>query len=135
MKYFTPISIVLIITLIAASILMPGWVNVIAGVAVAVGLSIVISAVVQKHIGRRNSQPVNKLATARIIFIEITGILLAMLLAGLLGRVVSQAATKPINNELTKLVLGIIIGACIGLGTGLVFRRAWGRLAGIVSER
>ena len=131
MEYFSPTAIVSIVTLIVVSILAPGWAKVISGIAVFVGLSFVLYAVVRKHIQQWLTQPVSKLATAENIFIEILGILLVMVAAGLLGRYAAEAATQPINDELSKLILGIVIGVCVGLGTGFIIRQAWGRLPGI----
>lgn len=130
MKYFTLISIALVITLLTVSILVPGWANFTAGVTVVVGLLMVLYTVVQKHVRRHKSQPVSKLTTARNIFIETTSILLAMLAAGFLGKVVAEAATSQINDELTKLVTGIFIGVLIGLGTGFLVRRGCGAILG-----
>ena len=130
LRFLTPLPIVLIIVLFTASFMMPEWVNTIAGVTLVIGLLIGMYAVVQKHIRQRQSQPVSKLTTARNIFVDITGILLAMIVAGLLGRVVSEAATRQINNELTKLMAGIVIGMLMGLCVGVFVRRVWRRVTG-----
>jgi uncharacterized membrane protein required for colicin V production len=67
-----------------------------------------------------NSRSIRK----RTIFLEITGILLAITLAGLLGRFIAEIATRHISNDLTKLIVGISIGLLVGIVVGVFIKRA-----------
>jgi len=131
LRYWTPLSIILILVLFAGAFFVPVWANAIALAVVLLSLSIAAYSIVHKHIRLHQGKPTNKIKTARNILLEMTGILLAMLMAGLLGRYGVGTITGQIDNELMKLIVGIIMGMLIGLTTGVVIQRAWGRLVEI----
>jgi len=62
------------------------------------------------------------------IFLDILGILLAMIFAGLLSRYLVQVATAQLNYNLIRIVAGILLGALAGACVGLLIKRAWGQL-------
>lgn len=130
LRSWTPLSLLLILMLLAGAVFLPTRANAIATVVVILSLSIAAYAVVQKHIRLQQSRPAGKIIMARNILVEFTGILLAMLLAGVLGKYAAEILTHQFGDGLTKLIMGIVTGALIGLAVGMLVRRAWGRLMG-----
>jgi len=131
LKYWTPLSIVLILTLFAGAILVPGWADAIAGAVLILSLGIAVFSVVHKQKRLYREWSAGKFKAARRILVELAGVLLAMCLAMSLGRYAAEAATRQIGDDLTRLVVGIVTAMLMGLGAGALVRRAWGRLVEI----
>ena len=59
----------------------------------------------------------------RNIFLDIFGILLAMVLAGAFGRFISRMATAYIIPTLFRIIVGILLGVLAGACVGLLIKR------------
>ena len=133
-RYWTHVTIILILALFAGSFLVPVWANTMALTAITLSLSMATFPVVQKHIRLNRSGAASKFRLARNIVLEFIGILLAMLLAGLIGRYAAGILTRQMGDELMKLIAGILIGMLTGLAVGILVRRVWGQLVRISSH-
>jgi len=133
LKYWAPLSIVLVLALFAGAFLVPDWADAIAGVVLILSLGIAVLSVVHKQKRLYRGESAGKFKAARRILVELTGVLLAMGLAMLVARNVAEAATRQIGDDLTRSVVGIVTAMLIGLGVVVLVRRAWGRFIAIVS--
>ena len=92
------------------------------------GFVITSFAIVKKHRKIYLQGLVSRTVFLLNTFVELAGILLAMILAGLFGRYAVQIATAQITHEPAKLIAGIAIALLAGTGVGLLVKRTWGRL-------
>ena len=133
LRYWIPFSLISVFVLFIVAFYVPDLANTIAGIMVILGLSVVTYSVVQKHMHLHRNEQAPKINTVKNILFELTGILLAMLFAGMLGKYTVEAVTPQIGDQMMKLIAGIVIGMLTGLCVGIVVRRVWARLVGILA--
>lgn len=129
------IPFLLILVLLLSMWLLPSATPVLAIVLIVLSLALTFFTIFGKH---RTAYLQGKLTRAAFLcntFLDMFGILLAVVLAGLLGRYVAGLVARPISNDLWRLIATILIGLLVGMGVGLFVNRAWGRLVKTSSAR
>lgn len=131
-KYMIPISLLVLLVVLWQ---FPTAINAIFVAILAISLTTAILVIFKKQREAYLQGKISRGVFVRATFLEIIGILLAMILAGLFGRYIAQVATAQIANDLIKLIAGIVIGLLAGMGVGVLVQRTWGRLMKISFER
>lgn len=121
------ILFLLLLVLILSVWLLPSVTPALGIALIVISLSIAIFSIVRKHRISYLQGKLTRAAFVRNTFLDIFGILLAMVLAVLLSRYVVGLVTRPIGNELWRLIATIFIGLLVGMGVGLFVSRVWGR--------
>jgi hypothetical protein len=125
LTYWSIISMVFVLGLIAVPFFIPGWAGLLTSIVFIFSIVMVILFVVYRQREYQKSRVINRALFVRNVFIEIAGILLAMILACLLGRYIAQIATEQISDDLIKQIAGITIGLLTGIVVGIIVKRAW----------
>jgi hypothetical protein len=133
-KYSTPILFCLLPALLVLAWLFPSTGLLLGIIFLLLSFFIASFAVLEKHKEAYRQGKITRGLFIRNTFLEITGILLAMVLAGLLGRYMAEIATRHINSDLTRVIAGITIGLLVGLGVGTLTKKTWGHFAKISSQ-
>ncbi len=120
------IPLLLILALILSMLLLPSATPVLGIALIVISLSLAFFTIFRKHRTTYLQGRLTRAALVRNIFLDMFGILLAVVLAGLLGRYLAGVLTRPINNDTARLIAGITIGLLVGIGAGLLVNRAWG---------
>ncbi len=129
------IPFLLILVLLLSMWLLPSATSALGIALIAISLSLAFFTIFGKHRTAYLQGKLTRAAFLRNTFLDVFGILLAVVLAGLLGRYAVGLVTRPISNDPARLIAGILIGLLVGLGVGLLVNRAWGRLVKTSSAR
>ena len=116
-----PVSLILVLMLSAW--LLPSAMPVLGIAIIVISLSIAFFSVFRKHRMAYRQGSLTRAAFLRNTFLDIFGILLAVVLAGLLGRYIIGMVARPISNNTARLIAAIIVGLLVGLGVGLFVNR------------
>lgn len=121
------IPFLLLLVLLLSLWLLPSATSALGIALIAISLGVALFAILKKHRIAYLQGRLTRAAFLRNIFLDMFGILLAVILAGLLGRYVAGLVARPISNDLWRLIATILIGLLVGIGVGLFVNRAWGR--------
>jgi len=127
-NYSTLVSVLLLLTVLIFVWLFPSAGLILVTTILLFSLILAGLTVIGKHREAYLQGKISRAVFVRNIFVEISGILLAMALASLLGKYIAQIATEHINNDLTKLITGILIGLLAGIGVGILVKHTWERI-------
>jgi hypothetical protein len=122
------VPFLLILVLIISVWLLPSATPALGIALIVISLAIAVFAILMKHRTDYLHGRLTYLAFVRNAFLDVFGILLAMVLAVLLGSYIAGTVTRPISNDSIRLFAGIIVGLLVGLGVGLSVNWAWRRL-------
>ena len=122
-------AIVITFVLLTASLFVPSWAGVVAGVMLSLILTVAIFSVVQNQMKLYGEKRINRARLARNIFYEVMGILLTMIMAALVGRFVTEFAMQQIGYTLMGFAAGILFGLLAGMSLGFFVKQMWSRLA------
>ncbi len=129
------IPFLLILVLLLSIWLLPSATSALGIGLIVLSLSLAFFTIFKKHRTAYLQGKLTRVAFLRNTFLDMFGILLAVILAGLLGRYLVGVATRPVHNDTARLIAGILIGLLVGIGVGLFVNRAWGRLIKTSSVR
>lgn len=129
------IPFLLLLVLLLSMWLLPSATSVLGIVLIVLSLALTFFTIFRKHHTAYLQGKLTRVALVRNMFLDVFGILLAVVLAGLLGRYVAGLVTRPISNDLWRLIATILIGLLVGIGVGLLVNRAWGRFVKTSSAR
>ena len=116
-------AIVITFVLLAASLFVPGWAGVIAGVILFLILSVAILSVVQNQMKMYREKRISRSQMARNVLYEVVGILLAMIFASMIGRYATEIATQQIGQTLPGFAAGIVVSLFAGMSVGFLVKR------------
>lgn len=120
------ITFLFVLVLTLSMLLLPSATPVLGIAMIVISLSFAFFSVFRKHRATYLQGRLTRVALARNTFLDMFGILLAVVLAGWLGRYLAEMVTRPIGDDTAKVIIGIIIGLLVGIGAGLLVNRAWG---------
>lgn len=120
------IPLLLIFFLILSIWLLPSVTPALGVALIVISLSLALFSVFKKHHTAYLQGKLTRAVFLHNTFLDMFGILLAVVLAGLLGRYLAEMVTQPIGNDTAKVIIGIIIGLLVGIGAGLLVNRTWG---------
>lgn len=121
------IPFLLILVLILSVWLLPAATPALGITLIVTSLAIAVFSILMKHRTDYLQGRFTRAAFLRRTFLDVFGILLAMVLAVLLGRYIAGMLTRAISSDSTRLIAGITIALLVGLGVGLLVNRVWGR--------
>jgi len=118
-------AMVITFVLLAASLFVPGWAGVIAGVILFLILTVAILSVVQNQMKMYREKRISRSQMARNVLYDVVGILLAMLFASMIGRFATEIATQQIGQTLPGFAAGIVVSLLAGMSVGFLVKRTW----------
>jgi len=121
-------AIVITFVLLAASLFVPGWAGIVAGVILFLILSVAILSVVQNQMKMYREKRISRSQMARNVLYDAVGILLAMIFASMIGRFATEIATQQIGQTLPGFVAGIVVSLLAGMSVGFLAKQIWSRL-------
>ena len=116
-------AIVITFVLLAASLFVPGWAGVVAGVILFLILAVAIFSVVQNQMKMYREKRISRSQMARNVLYDVVGILLAMIFASMIGRYATEIATQQIGHTLPGFAAGIVVSLLAGMGVGFLVKR------------
>ncbi len=122
-----PILFLPILVLLLSSWLFPSATPALAAAVLLFSLGIAIFVVLKKHRTAYLQGQIAHWTFVRNIFLDLFGILLAVVLAGLLARYVAGIVTKPIGSATARVAAGIVLGLLAGIVVGALVNNLWGR--------
>jgi hypothetical protein len=142
-KYWAPISVLLIVAILASLFLWPAIAQPLMWIVILVGTAVAVVLAVNRHYRKYLQGHHDPLKLVRNAGLDILGILLAIggaiWLAGIVAaRVVPTAANafesiKPGMGSAGGIIAGLISALIVGLGVGFFIRWIWGKLMARVS--
>jgi hypothetical protein len=121
------IPFLLILVLILSVWLLPSATPALGIALIVTSLAIAVFSIFMKHRMDYLQGRLTRTAFVRSTFLDVFGILLAMVLAVLLGSYIAGMVTQPIANDSTRLIAGITVALLVGLGVGLFVNWTGGR--------
>lgn len=118
----------LLFVLILSMWLLPSGASAIGIALIALSLVITFFTIFRKHRSAYRLGKLTRSAFLRNTFLDISGILLAMVAAGLLAKYVAELVARPISHDLWRFVATILVGLLVGVSVGMLVNRAWARL-------
>jgi hypothetical protein len=137
-KYWPPISILLLLALLACLIFWPSLARPLGLTVLLVSLTVGMLLVSQKHLRAYRKGQLDRSSLVRNLAVEISGVLLTfaavLFLAGRVaqtaGLAVGSAAEVrwPGSGMVVSLLAGVLVGLMVGLAVGWLVQTTWGRL-------
>ena len=118
-------AIVITFVLLTASLFVPSWAGVVAGVMLSLILTVAIFSVVQNQMKMYREKRISRSQMARNVLYDVVGILLAMIFASMIGRYATEIATQQIGQTLPGFAAGIVVSLLAGMSVGFVVKRTW----------
>ncbi|MBN2118139.1 MAG: hypothetical protein JW730_16300 [Anaerolineales bacterium] len=126
-KHFILITILFLVVFALSAWKFPSAAPLIGMIFLCSSLGIAIFSIVVKHRSAYGEGRLTRFAFLRNVFLDVSGVLLAVVLAALLGRYAADLVAQQIDGAVLRFAAGMLVGVLVGISVGLLVRGAWGR--------
>ncbi len=123
------ISIFLLLVLLAALVFFPPAAGTLAIVILLLSVGMSIFLVVNRQIRAYCENKIDRAVLARNIFVEIVGILLAIVLALFFAQLAIRMIASLVGGGWLSIVIALLTAILVGMGVNWLIKVTWGRLA------